>query len=143
MAIFSDATGAVVAAWQPRDHIGAQLVNEAGAFIWSELVTSDMAKSKSFYSEVFGWGWGGADEYAEAQVAGRTIGGVMPRRPDMPPDVPDSWLVYFGATDVDADVKKASGLGATIVVDPTDIPGTGRFAVLMDPQGAAFALFKG
>jgi predicted enzyme related to lactoylglutathione lyase len=143
MAIFSDATGAVVAAWQPRDHIGAQLVNEAGAFIWSELVTSDMAKSKSFYSEVFGWGWGGADEYAEAQVAGRTIGGVMPRRPDMPPDVPDSWLVYFGATDVDADTKKASGLGATIVVDPTDIPGTGRFAVLMDPQGAAFALFKG
>jgi predicted enzyme related to lactoylglutathione lyase len=24
-----------------------------------------------------------------------------------------------------------------------DIPGTGRFAVLMDPQGAAFAIFKG
>jgi predicted enzyme related to lactoylglutathione lyase len=142
MAIFMDTTGAVIAAWQPGDHIGAQLVNEAGAFIWSELMTSDLAKSKAFYSEVFGWDWGGADEYAEAQVAGRVIGGVMPRRPDMPSEIPDSWLVYFGATDVDSDAKKAVDLGATVVVDPTDIPGTGRFAVLMDPQGAAFALFK-
>jgi predicted enzyme related to lactoylglutathione lyase len=142
MAIFQDTTGAVVAAWQPGDHIGAQLVNEAGAFIWSELSTSDLAKSKSFYSEVFGWEWGGADEYAEAQVAGRTIGGVMPRRPDMPVDIPDSWLVYFGSTDVDTDAKKGAELGATVIVPPTDIPGTGRFAVIMDPQGAAFALFQ-
>jgi uncharacterized protein len=142
MGIFQDTTGAVVAAWQPRDHIGAQLINEPGAFIWSELSTSDMAKSKAFYTEVFGWSWGGADEYAEAQVAGRTIAGVMPRRPDMPAEVPDHWLVYFGSADVDADTKKAADLGATVVVPATDIPGTGRFSVLLDPQGAAFALFK-
>jgi predicted enzyme related to lactoylglutathione lyase len=143
MAIFADTTGALIAAWQPGEHLGAQLVNEAGAFIWSELATADLAKSKAFYSEVFGWGWGGNDEYAEVQVAGRTIGGVMPRPPDMPAEIPDSWLVYFGATGVDADAKKATDLGATVIVEPTDIPGTGRFAVLMDPQGAAFALFKG
>jgi uncharacterized protein len=143
MAIFQDTTGAVIAAWQPGDHIGAQLVNEAGAFIWSELATADIAKSKAFYSEVFGWEWGGGEEYAEIQVAGRTVGGVMPRRGDMPTDMPDNWLVYFGATDVDADAKKAADLGATVIVGPTDIPEAGRFAVLMDPQGAAFALFKG
>jgi hypothetical protein len=143
MAIFADTTGAVIAAWQPGDHIGAQLVNEPGSFIWGELATSDLAKSKDFYAQVFGWGWGGSDEYAEAQVAGRTIGGVMPRPPDMPAETPDSWLVYFGATDVDADARKATDLGATVVVGPADIPGTGRFAVLLDPQGAAFALFKG
>jgi predicted enzyme related to lactoylglutathione lyase len=143
MAIFQDTTGAVIAAWQPGEHIGAQLVNEPGAFIWSELVTTDLAKSKAFYSETFGWGWGGADEYAEAQVAGRTIGGVMPRPPEMPADVPDNWTVYFGTADVDGDAKRAADLGATVVVEPTDIPGTGRFAVLIDPQGAAFALFQG
>jgi len=142
MAVLKDTTGAVVAAWQPGEHIGAQLVNEPGAFIWSELATADMAKSKAFYAEVFGWEWGGAEEYAEAQVSGRTIGGVMPRRPDMPAEVPDSWLVYFGSTDVDADAKRATDLGANAIVEPTDIPGTGRFAVLMDPQGAVFALFK-
>jgi len=142
MAIFKDTTGAVIAAWQPEEHIGAQLVNEPGAFIWSELATTDLAHSKAFYSEVFGWSWGGADDYAEAQVGGRTIGGVMPRRPDMPTEMPDNWLVYFGTADVDVDAKRAEDHGATVLVEPTDIPGTGRFAVLMDPQGAVFALFQ-
>jgi uncharacterized protein len=143
MAIFRDTTGAVIAAWQPRDHIGAQLVNEAGAFVWNELGTSDMAKSKAFYSEVFGWGWGGSDEYAEAQMAGRTIAGVTSRRPDIPPDAPDAWLVYFGSDDVDADAAKACDLGANVLVGCSDIPGTGRFAVFADLDGAAFAIFKG
>jgi predicted enzyme related to lactoylglutathione lyase len=142
MAMFADTTGAVVAAWQPDQHIGAQLVNEPGAFVWSELSTADLAGSKAFYAEVFGWGWGGSDEYAEAQVGGRTIGGAMPRRPEMPPAIPDQWLIYFGAADLDAEVKKAAGLGAKVMAEPTEIPGTGRFSVLIDPQGATFALFQ-
>ncbi len=142
MAIFQDTTGAFIAAWQPGDHIGAQLVNEPGSITWNELSTSDLGKSKAFYTETFGWGWGGSDEYAEAQVSGRTVAGVMPRRSDQPAEIPDHWLVYFGSNDVDADAKKATDLGATVLAPPMDIPGTGRFAVLMDPQGAAFAIFK-
>jgi hypothetical protein len=143
MAIFSDTTGAFISAWQPGDHLGAQLVNEPGSIAWNELTTSDLGKSKDFYSAVFGWGWGGTDEYSEAQVGGRTIAGLMPRRPDMPAEIPDNWLVYFGTGDVDADTQKAERLGAQVVVAPMDIPGTGRFSVLVDPQGATFALFKG
>jgi uncharacterized protein len=143
MAIFADTTGAVIALWQAGEHLGAQLVNESGAYTWGELSTSDLEKSKAFYSAVFGWGWGGSPEYAEAQVNGRTVAGVMPRPEGMPADMPDHWLVYFGTGDVDADAKRAEELGATVVVGATDIPGTGRFSVLVDPQGAAFALFKG
>jgi uncharacterized protein len=142
MAIFADTTGAIIAAWQPGQHLGAGLVNEPGSFTWSELSSSDMAKSKAFYSAVFGWDWGGADEYAEAQVNGRTIGGLMARRPDTPAEVPDGWLVYFGTADLDADVATATEAGATVIAGPTEIPGTGRFSVLTDPQGAVFALFQ-
>jgi uncharacterized protein len=143
MAIFQDTTGAFIAAWQAGDHKGAGLVNEAGALTWNELSTSDPAKSKDFYSAVFGWGWGGSEEYSEAQVGGRTIAGMMPRPEEMPADVPDHWLAYFGTGDVDADALRATDLGATVLVAPMDIPGTGRFSVLMDPQEAMFALFKG
>jgi predicted enzyme related to lactoylglutathione lyase len=66
----------------------------------------------------------------------------MPRPKEMPAEVPDHWLVYFGTEDVDAQAKQATEKGATIIVQPTEIPGTGRFAVLLDPQGAVFALFK-
>jgi len=134
----------VIAAWEPRDHIGAGLVNEPGTFVWCELSTSDLASSKAFYTDVFGWEWGGADEYAEAQVGGRSIAAAMPRPEAMPAEMPDHWLVYFATNDVDASTKKAQDLGASMVaVPPTDIPTQGRFSVVMDPEGAAFGLYKG
>ena len=142
MAIFSDTTGAVVAAWQSRDLIGAQLVNEPGALVWNELVSSDLAETKAFYAEAFGWGWGGSDEYAEAQVHGRTVAGVVPRGPDLPSEVPDTWAVYFGASDVEGDCRRAAGMGATVVVGPADVPGSGRFAMLLDPQGGAIGSYE-
>jgi hypothetical protein len=142
MAIFADPTGALIAGWQPGDHLGAQLVNETGALCWDELVTSDLPKAKAFYGDVFGWSWGGTDEYAEPQVDGRTVAGVMPRPAELPPEVPDHWLPYFGVDDVDAGTDQAKQLGATLVFGPTDIPGTGRFSTLVDPQGAAFAIFQ-
>lgn len=142
MTVLADSTGAVVSAWQPGDHRGAELVDEAGAFIWSELATSDLDASKSFYTAVFGWGWGGSPTYAEAQVGGRTIAGVMPRPASLPEEVPDNWLVYFGANEVAEDTKRAVALGGTVLVEPTDIPGMGRFSVLADSQGAAFGLYR-
>lgn len=144
MAIFADPTGGVIAAWQPGEHIGAQLVNEVGALIWNELSTSDLPRAKAFYSGVFGWGWGGSDQYAEVQVSGRSVGAAMPRPQGMPAEVPDHWLVYFASDDIDGDFRRATDLGATGLVDPTDVPGdSGRFAVLADPQGAMFGLYKG
>jgi len=67
----------------------------------------------------------------------------MKRPPDLPAEVPDNWLIYFGSPDVDADSQRAKELGATILVPPTDIPNMGRFSVLLDPQGGTFAIFQG
>ena len=143
MAIYFDTTGAAIAAWEPQAHVGATLVNETGAITWNEITTSDMAKSKAFYGQVFGWEWGGTDEYSEGQVGGRTVLGMMPRPAEMPAEVPDHWMVYFGVDDVDTDLERAQKLGAMLLAGPMDVPGTGRFAVMADPQGAAFAIFKG
>lgn len=143
MVVLADPSGAVVAGWQPAAHTGAQLVDEPGTLVWNELQTGDLDRARSFYAQVFGWGWAGQDGYAEAQVAGRTVAGAMPRPADLPPEVPDHWLVYFGSADLDGDVARAQALGATLLVEPRDVPGTGRFAVVADPQGAAFGLFQG
>jgi predicted enzyme related to lactoylglutathione lyase len=60
----------------------------------------------------------------------------------MPPGekAPTHWLPYFAVTSVDTTAQTAASLGATTYVPPTDIPGTGRFAVFADPQGATFAI---
>ena len=56
--------------------------------------------------------------------------------------MPPNWLSYLGTDDLDATTGKAAELGATVHMEPTDIPGVGRFSVLQDPVGAAFALFQ-
>jgi len=57
-------------------------------------------------------------------------------------DMPSHWLPYFAVEDCDQTSAKAQDMGATVLQLPTDIPETGRFSVLMDPQGAAFAIIK-
>jgi len=145
MAVFADPTGAAIGVWQPKTFIGAELANESGAFAWNELNTRDLAASKKFYSEVFGWTPNDLDmgdmKYTEWKLGENPVAGMM-TMPDMvPAEVPAHWLVYFGTDDTDATVDKATKLGATTLVPPTDIP-PGRFAVLMDPDGAAFAVIK-
>jgi predicted enzyme related to lactoylglutathione lyase len=145
MAVFADPTGAAIGIWQPKSFAGAELANEPGSFAWNELNTRDVPAAKSFYTEVFGWTPNDLDmdgmKYTEWKLGEKSIAGMM-TMPDMvPAEVPAHWLVYFGTDDTDATVAKASQLGAVTVVPPTDIP-PGRFAVLMDPDGAAFAVIK-
>jgi predicted enzyme related to lactoylglutathione lyase len=61
--------------------------------------------------------------------------------PQVPAEVPSHWLVYFGTDDVDASATRAAQLGGNVVAAPMDYPG-GRFAVVLDPQGAAFGLLQ-
>jgi hypothetical protein len=145
MAVFADPTGAVVGVWQPKTFKGAELANEAGAFAWNELNTRDIPAARAFYTEVFGWKPNDLDmggmSYTEWKLGDKTVAGMM-TMPDMvPKEVPAHWLVYFGVDDTDGSAAKATELGATTLVPPTDIP-PGRFAVLADPDGAAFAIIK-
>ncbi len=144
MAVIQDPTGAMVALWQKKDHGGAQRVNEPESFCWNELQTRDIAKAEAFYGELFGWTtnhnespMGGV--YVEIRHNDRPAGGMLPIRPEWG-DVPSHWGVYFAVADCDAALKKATGLGAKGLMPPVDIPGTGRFVMLQDPQGAVFSV---
>jgi len=117
-------------------------------FLWYELMTTDVAGAEAFYTDVVGWktdaGQASDRPYTMWRTDGEHVGGLM-ALPESARQrgAPSHWLGYVGADDVDAAAGKAKGLGATVLVPPTDIPGVGRFAVLADPQGAVFALFGG
>jgi predicted enzyme related to lactoylglutathione lyase len=145
MAVCADPTGAAIGIWQPKTFIGAELANEAGSFCWNELNTRDVPAAKTFYTEVFGWTPNELDmegmKYTEWKLGDKSVAGMMTMPEMVPAAVPAHWLVYFGTDNTDATVAKATELGATTIVAPTDIP-PGRFAVLMDLDGAAFAVIK-
>jgi hypothetical protein len=145
MAIFADPAGAVLGLWQPAAHTGAQLVNEPGAYCWSELAARDPEGAKEFYATVFGWEPSdesmGPMEYTEFKVGGQSIAGMFPINESMPADMPSYWGVYIAVADCDATVATATTLGATVVVPAMDIP-IGRFAGLKDPHGAVFSVIQ-
>jgi predicted enzyme related to lactoylglutathione lyase len=80
-------------------------------------------------------------DYTEFHNQGKSGVGMMAMPPNMPPHVPSYWMPYFQVDDCDASANKAKDLGAKVMIAPQDIPGTGRFAIVTDPQGAMFAIF--
>jgi len=147
MAVLQDPTGAVFEVWEARKHIGAQIMREPGALTWTELATNDTAGAKKFYTSLFGWkektSDGGGMTYTEFSVGDTPQAGMMAMTDEMKArHVPPNWLPYFQVADCDASANKAKELGASLIVPPTDIPNTGRFSVIRDPQGAVFAIYK-
>src|SRR5918994_1938290 len=77
VAAIRDPIGAMVSLWQPRSQIGATLVNDIGALRWNELATTDVQRAKSFYGQLFGWGYETDDSgYTTIMNAGSRNGGM-------------------------------------------------------------------
>ncbi|HMR05689.1 MAG TPA: VOC family protein [Polyangiaceae bacterium] len=118
-----------------------------GRFIWHEIFTSDVEKTKAFYSKVAGWttqtmNMTGMD-YTMFLAGEEQIGGIMSLAMIPTEGVPPHWLGYVSVPNVDEAAAATKSGGGTVLKAPEDIPNMGRFAVLQDPQGAVFAAFKG
>lgn len=114
-------------------------------FVWYDLMTPNMPEAKKFYAAVVGWnirdsGMPGMD-YNLLSAGSVDIGGMMPTPPTAA-SMPPVWNGYIYAEDVDKEAAKAVKLGGSIFQEAMDIPEVGRFAVVGDPSGAAFILFK-
>lgn len=148
MAVLTDPSGAHVAVWQPKQHIGAGVKQDPGSLCWNELYTSNVDAAGKFYVNTFGWktksiDMGPMGTYTLFNREGddkNNAGGMMPMPPNMK-GVPSNWVAYFAVTDCDASTKKVTDLGGKTIAPPMDIPNIGRFSIVADPQGAVFALF--
>ena len=163
MAAFTDPEGALFFVWQPKEHKGAQVVNEHGAVNFNGLHTRDIEAAKSFYGAVFGWevldlgpgntmwrlpGYGDhLEEMSPGLREGMAQMGAPPGYEDVvaalnpiaedQPDVSPHWNITFAVDDADATATRAAELGAEVVVPPQDAPWI-RMTVIRDPQGATF-----
>jgi uncharacterized protein len=117
--------------------------NSHGLPCWYELSTSDPKGAQDFYGPLLGWSWARANmpdmDYYLATRDGSMIAGMMKGDLGGPPPM---WMIYFAVSNVDATVAAMLRDGAKVIVPPADIPGTGRFSLLIDPQGAAFGLLQ-
>jgi predicted enzyme related to lactoylglutathione lyase len=147
MSLIGDPTGAVLALWQSLDPMGTFVWRETNSMSWLELTTTNTALATKFYVEMFGWRTEvvsmGEFDYTLLYNGQEQIAGLMPQpKPMVEAKAPSFWTVYFEVADCDATATRAKQLGGDIVMPPTDIPNVGRFAVLKDVDGAAFAIIK-
>jgi predicted enzyme related to lactoylglutathione lyase len=165
MSVIVDPTGAVFCTWESRQHHGAQLVNAAGTWNWSDLYTPDPSLAEPFYRALFGWD-ATAVSFGETSATmwrrpgyGDTLEARNPGIRQMHEDAgapegftdsigwllqddgPSRWHVTFSVDDADASAARASELGAEVLVPPYDA-GPVRAAMLKDPQGAVFTVSR-
>ncbi len=137
-----DPTGAQLGLWQPKNHIGAGIVNTVGAMCWNELLTKDTAAAKAFYNKLLGWEYQ-TDEngYILIMNGGRNNGAMM-QLDESFGNMPSVWQPYFTVADIDASIERAGELSGTIIIPKTEAPGAGHFAYLSDPAGAYFYIIQ-
>jgi predicted enzyme related to lactoylglutathione lyase len=117
-----------------------------GLFIWHELLCNDPSAAVAFYERILPWKgqpFSPGSPYTIFRAAdGRPMAGAM-RLTDEAKAAGKGphWRGYIGATDVDAVAGQAVGLGARMQHPAQDMPGVGRVALLVDPEGATFGLF--
>jgi uncharacterized protein len=145
MALFGDAGGAAIGAWQFGDMTGFEAHDESGAPVWHELQTRDYAAAVKFYQDVFGWQTGQTMDmgpmgtYQIFNRHDRQLGGMMNKPKEMA-NVPPNWQIYFRVPNVDAAAERVKAAGGQVINGPMDVPDGDRVLNALDPQGAAFGL---
>jgi predicted enzyme related to lactoylglutathione lyase len=126
---------------------------DVGAVWWSELQTATPLRARAFYAAVMGWmpkvvalgdqnraPEAGEKDYTLFTTDSREVAGAA--QTEAPPGATAAayWLTYVQVANVDLAALKAVELGGKLLEAPTDVPNTGRIAVIEDPEGARVAL---
>jgi uncharacterized protein len=117
-----------------------------GKFVWFDLVTDDLASVRQFYGAVFGWQFRTVGKptasYAIIENAGDAIGGMFYRARPAGASSSARWLSLISVPDPAQSVRYVEQHGGAVIVPPATIAGRGTHALLRDPQGAVFGVFK-
>ncbi len=123
-----DAAGAVFALWQPKSHIGADLIHEPGSLGWNELYTKDLAVAGAFYEQAFGWSqqadpMGDGTGYTMFRLGEQQVAGMTPIQPEWG-EAPPNWSIYLCVDDCDETLAKAESMGSSVVLPATSMSKT-------------------
>jgi len=118
-----------------------------GRFVWYELMTTDAVAAAAFYRRVVGWTARDMSQpgmpYTILGVGDYGVGGLFQlTKEHCDAGGKPGWIGYIAVDDVDAIAARLVKAGGTVHKQPADIPHVGRFAMVADPEGTGFVLFK-
>jgi uncharacterized protein len=114
-----------------------------GTPCWVDLMSSDPAKAKEFYSALLGWTFDEASDeygnYVTCQSDGHNVAGMM-ANPGT--GAPDGWNTYICTQDAHATAEAAAGAGGKVLMPVMEVPEQGVMAMIADPAGAVFGVWQ-
>jgi uncharacterized protein len=115
-----------------------------GRFVWFEYVAADPGKARAFFAELFHWKAKRQPmpqgDYTMITLGDDGIGGYMPPPPGATGHA--HWLPYLQVANAKDSAAQVTSLGGRVVKAPFAVGGTATMAVVVDPLGAAFALWQ-
>jgi len=151
-AILEDPQGAVFCVWQSLAAEEASAPDPRdpdNAFCWADLATNDVDGARRFYDELFGsWTfmkWAeprNGDDFYILQTGGEMGGGIMGHEAVKAGQRPPAWCIYVRVDDVAAYLEKIVAAGGKVHEGVSEVSGAGTFAVVADPFGATFSLWR-
>ena len=115
---------------------------------WVDLQTSDQDAAKAFYSGLFGWTYDDqpmpqGPVYSMAMVGGHPVAAIASQSPELAAaGAPPMWNTYLAVDSADEAAGKVEAAGGKVGMAPFDVVDAGRMAFVLDPSGAAVALWQ-
>jgi predicted enzyme related to lactoylglutathione lyase len=116
----------------------------AASLCWFDIAADDIGRAKKFYSSLFGWKIqpipGLADDYLHIDTGGNDAtpdGGLTSRKCEG-----HGITNYIHVASVNRSAAKVEKLGGKILMPKTAVPKMGYFAVCLDTEKNAFALWE-
>ncbi|MHC4550319.1 MAG: VOC family protein [Planctomycetota bacterium] len=112
-----------------------------GAWCHIEIAAQDVDRAKRFYGECFGWTFQDVPQlqyHLYSTGEGGIGGGLMQASAEFPKHM----LNYVNVSDLDAAAGRVENHGGKVLQPKTEVPQTGWFTVVSDPEGNVFGLWQ-
>jgi hypothetical protein len=107
-----------------------------------QILSKDPDATARFYSDLFGWTVDANNPLGYRRIGTGSAEGIQGGIWPAPPQAPNSVQLFVQVDDVAASARKASELGAKVVIPPTVLPEGDQMAVLLDTQGMSFGIWR-
>ena len=107
-----------------------------------QILSKTPDATATFYGSLFGWKIDANNPLGYRRIDTGSTAGIQGGIWPAPPQAPDIVQLFITVEDVAAAVRRAEELGARVLIPPTALPEGDEMAVLQDPQGMPFAVWR-
>lgn len=107
-----------------------------------QILSKTPRETARFYSTLFGWSVDADNPLGYRRIDTGSTAGIQGGIWPAPPQAPNFVQLFIEVDDLDAAVAHAEGLGAKQIIPPTRLPEGDQMAVILDPQGMSFGIWR-